>query len=185
MNSVLKFGEFCVSKIKTLFKKQDLFRSLKDTKSLKHHKCKSINRRIRKLYSKIKDVVSNFHNQTASLLARKFQLILLPKFETSRMVSKKGNLVSASRRILLTLSHFKFQEKLKQLTSKYGSKLVIVTEEFTTKTCGACGKINDNVGKSEVFACCDKNCEYTLDRDAHGARNILIKYMSKLLNKNG
>ena len=49
----------------------------------------------------------------------------------------------------------------------------------TTKTCGCCGHIWNNVGGSKVYKCQNENCNYELDRDVHGARNILIKYYSQ------
>ena len=44
---------------------------------------------------------------------------------------------------------------------------------ITSKTCSCCGKLNYNLGSSEVFVC--KECEMRIDRDVNGARNILIK----------
>jgi transposase len=49
---------------------------------------------------------------------------------------------------------------------------IICTEEYTSKTCGRCGELN-NVGKSEIYRC--SKCLLVIDRDINGARNILIK----------
>jgi transposase len=54
----------------------------------------------------------------------------------------------------------------------YGKKLIIVDESYTSCTCGVCGIINNTKGK-EVFDC--SNCLLSIDRDATGSRNILIK----------
>ena len=36
-----------------------------------------------------------------------------------------------------------------------------------------------DVGSSETYQCSDLNCKYSLRRDVHGARNILVKFMSE------
>jgi transposase len=56
------------------------------------------------------------------------------------------------------------------------SNLIVQEEQFTTKTCGNCGCINENVGSNKIFKC-DK-CNLIADRDFHAARNILIKFLT-------
>jgi transposase len=52
-------------------------------------------------------------------------------------------------------------------------KVILVTEEYTTMTCGKCGFLKKNIGKNKVYNC-DK-CNSIFDRDFNAARNILIK----------
>ena len=52
----------------------------------------------------------------------------------------------------------------------------VCTEEYTSKTCSACGLLN-NVGKSEIYNCF--KCKTVIDRDINGARNIAIKRLSE------
>ena len=47
----------------------------------------------------------------------------------------------------------------------------------TSKTCGCCGKINAKLGGAKTFQC--SHCGYEADRDANGARNILLRYIGK------
>jgi transposase len=47
-----------------------------------------------------------------------------------------------------------------------------MTEEFTSKTCSGCGKINKELGGKEIFKC--KKCELEIDRDLNVLRNIYI-----------
>ena len=90
---------------------------------------------------------------------------------TSKMIS-----YSKLNRDLRTLSHYKFKCKLEEKCKSRQRNLIITTEEYTSKTCGSCGKIND-VGLKRVFKCDD--CGLKIDRDYNGARNILLKYISK------
>lgn len=48
---------------------------------------------------------------------------------------------------------------------------------YTSKTCGLCGKIKQNLGGSEVFKCSE--CKEELDRDEHMVRNILLQFLTK------
>ena len=56
-------------------------------------------------------------------------------------------------------------------------RVVICTEEYTSKTCGFCGYIHKKLGGSKVFCC--PQCKTNLDRDINGARNILLRYLTK------
>ena len=76
--------------------------------------------------------------------------------------------------MMLSLKHYRFQQRLKDKIEEYpGKKLHICTEEYTSKTCTNCGVIKNSLGGNEVFKC--KNCSLIIDRDINGARNILIK----------
>ena len=68
---------------------------------------------------------------------------------TSKMIS-----YSSLNRDLRILSHYKFKCKLEEKCKSRQRKLIITTEEYTSKTCGKCGKIN-NVGLKGVFTCKD------------------------------
>ena len=70
-------------------------------------------------------------------------------------------------------SFFEFKDKIGYLCKKYGKRLVMVEEDFTSKTCGACGVLNQGLKGSKVFEC--PSCGIILDRDENAARNILLK----------
>ena len=82
--------------------------------------------------------------------------------------------------VLNALSHHKFQQHLLHKAEEYGCRVVIVTEEYTSKTCGRCGRI-DSVFKGREKRC--DHCGYRMNRDINGARNILIKNWSQCLEK--
>jgi putative transposase len=54
--------------------------------------------------------------------------------------------------------------------------VVIVEEDYTSVTCGSCGKYNEKLGGSKDFIC--PYCDYKADRDINASRNILLKYIS-------
>ena len=83
-------------------------------------------------------------------------------------------------RSLLQLKHFLFQQRLKAKCSLSQCSLDICTEEYTSKTCGRCGFLND-VGCSDIYSC--SKCDLVIDRDVNGARNISIKRINEKIYK--
>ena len=50
---------------------------------------KQLQSKIRKLYNKSRNIVKELHNQTSNNLCKNYDNILIPKFETQKMVSNK------------------------------------------------------------------------------------------------
>lgn len=122
-------------------------------------------------WKKIKNMINELHWKTISFLIENYDTILLPDFRVSQML-RKGKLSRMTKRLMCMFSFHKFREKLTYKCEMYGKKLIIVDESYTSCTCGVCGIINNTKGK-EVFDC--SNCLLSIDRDATGSRNILIK----------
>ena len=162
---------------------------------------KGIERKIKKAYTKIKNIVKELHNKTAKYLCENCEKILIPIFETQKMVKKKEHMkdrfneikekegeekmkeelkkVTKTRRlngrvkfVLNMLSHYKFRQHLINKSNEYGCLVEVVTEEYTSKTCTKCGYMSESYNKREKK--CLK-CGYQLDRDFGGSRNIMIK----------
>ncbi|MEG3845742.1 transposase [Microcoleus sp. herbarium19] len=127
-----------------------------------------------KIRLKIKALVNELHKKAAKYLVTKYKVIFLPTFETQQMVKKgKRKLATKTARAMVTLSHYRFKQMLKHQAVKYGSTVVDVTEEYTSKTCSKCGHIHTKLGGSKKFKC--PECGHILDRDLNGAFNILLK----------
>ena len=170
---VMKCGERQSALIRVLHERLDGLRSLR-SKAFQKRKQRLRNTCLR-VEHKIFNTIENLHNHTASHISKHFKAVLLPSFGTSVM-QKGTTLASTTKRDLWTLSHYKFQQKLIGLCNQQGTTLYIVEEDFTTKTCGTCGMLQD-VGKTKIFQC--RSCEYKQDRDVHGARNILLKHLTQ------
>ena len=110
------------------------------------------------------------------MVCTNYNVILLLKFETSWMVKKgRRKLNSKTARNMLSWSHYKFQQCLLFKQKEFPwCKVIIVTEEYTSKTCGECGHIHWGLGGSKLFSC--PKCKIEFDRDANGSRNILLKF---------
>ena len=134
-----------------------------------------------KLYKKCNGEINNLHNKVGCFLTKNYKNILLPEFQVSKMIRKIRKESSDSNRVINSrtahmmqcLSFYKFKIKLKDLCEKRGCNLYIVDESYTSKTCGRCGELNNELKGNKVFTC--KNCNLIIDRDWNGARNILLK----------
>lgn len=138
---------------------------------------KKILKRCSKLRAKIKGIVSDFHWKVAKHLTSNYSCILLPEYKTSKMTRKDSKLRKDSRKDILSLSNYKFKEIIKYVANNTPRcEVIICNESYTSKTCGSCGEINEKLGSLKHFKC---KCGFNMDRDWNGARNVLIRSLTK------
>jgi putative transposase len=171
-----KIGDEYSSKfIKPITEKIDSYESIR-SKSKNWRTKRNLRNRLFKLRNRVRNKIQDLHWKTCKYLCDGFDYIFLPEFKSSEMVEKSPNRVISNKTVrqMLTLSHCDFRNKLEYYVKTKHRQLILVSEEYTTKTCGSCGKQND-VGSSKKYSC---SCGYEMDRDIHGARNICIKILS-------
>lgn len=133
-----------------------------------------LRRAMERIRTRIHNLRSECHKQVASYLARNYDVIYLPTFETSKMVSRsKRKLHSKTARAMMTWAFYEFSQTLQHLCNRYGSRLVRVTEEYTSKTCTNCGHVHTKLGGNKTFKCPD--CGTIIKRDFNGALGIFLK----------
>ena len=170
-------GSSGLEKIERLLKKIDkTISTLSKPDVLKSKKRRRLKRLKYRKLDQVKNVRNDFHRKTCVWLLRNFDIVLLPEFKAKTMVT---SLTSKTCRAMYTWSHYAFKQRLLEMSQKYThKKVLIVNEAYTTRTCGNCFVVNDNVGVSKVFECV--NCGLEADRDIHAARNILLRYVPDL-----
>lgn len=159
--------------------KKDLKNRIEDqTSSIRSKKRNRMRKALHRLTDKIRNIVDESHRKLAKYLCESYNVILLPKFETSKMMyGKDAKLSKVTKQDMKTWSHYRFKRWLLHKAQDYPwVNVFIVTEEYTSKTCGMCGHINDKLGGNKTFVC--PVCDYTCDRDFNGSRNILLKWLS-------
>ena len=156
-------------RIRKLQTKIDHFRSLRAKRVIASRRLRT---REQKARTKIDNLIDDLHQKTIRFLTDTYDHIIIPTFESQEM-SKRCR-VKSRNRDLLQLKHFLFRQRLASKCKLRQCTLDVCTEEYTTKTCGMCGRLKDMGGK-EVYHC-DK-CGAVIDRDVNGARNIAIKRM--------
>ena len=175
-----KIGNNMSLRLRPIGRKIDLLTSLRYNKKLYKLSGKTrynMKQRCLKLRTKIKNIVNDLHWKTASFLCKHFKHIIIPNFETKEMANKHyRNISSSSVRMMLSLSHYQFRMRLLEKAKAYGRTVLVCSEEYTSKTCGNCGTINEKLGSNKTFTCPD--CKFTIDRDINGARNIMLKVLT-------
>jgi len=126
---------------------------------------------------KIRDLRDELHAKTIRFLVDSFDIILIPTFNTSQMVTReRRKLRSKTVRAMLTWAHFRFKERLKVVASEHGKTIVEVDEAYTSKTCSWSGEMV-NVGSSERIRGSDG---IVMHRDVNGARGIFLRALAEL-----
>ena len=166
----------------------------------------SIAKRINRQYDKISSIARQAHNAFANHLVRHYDTIILPEFMTKKMVMKRrrkmdlpplreGEAVNATvpregsitlhkttRKAMQNLAHYKFRQRLiaKALADPQKRKRVLITtEEYTTKQCPFCEFVHHKIGGMKVFLCEGERCGFVGGRDCVGAFNIGLRSIVK------
>jgi len=183
-NSFTEFAKYDLGRIVRLCQSLDKMQSKHDRlKSAKFSRFRyRLKKAMERVRTKIKNLRSEAHKQIGSYLARNYDVIYLPTFETSGMVARGSRkLNSKSARAMMTWAFYQFSQTLEHLCNRYGmryaqatpTRLVRVTEEYTSKTCTKCGHVHRKLGGSKTFKC--PNCGYEIPRDFNGALGIFLK----------
>lgn len=120
---------------------------------------------------KIKDLVDELHFKSVRFLVDRFDLILLPTFETKQMASKaKRKIRAKSVRAMLGFAFFRFGMRLESAAKAAGKTVLRVNEAYTSKTASWTGEIV-KIGSAKKIT----SQGVTLDRDVNGARGIFLR----------
>ncbi len=175
--TIHKIGSNVRDKLRPLIRKldkKDLNLSYVDD-PFTHTRYTTINRPtaryFKRIRDKIKHVVDDLHWKTANIVCKIASKVLIGNLSTISILKKK-DYNKEEKRLLQTLSHFTFRQRLEAKCQEYGIEFSCVDESYTSKTCGSCGKLND-VKLKRHYDCI--SCKFSLDRDINGARNIMIK----------
>lgn len=167
-----KVGDKALSRIQRLCHHLDslLSRMTKVGHKARYNMRKAANR----IRWKIKDLVDELHWKVINYLTSNFDVILLPTFETGKMARKAMRKIGRkSVRSMLTLSHYRFKERLRQKCVALGKVLVDCCEAYTSKTVSWTGEVIYNLGgRKEIKS---KITGDVMDRDINAARGILLR----------
>ena len=125
----------------------------------------------RQLFRKYTHVRDDCHWKIVNDVTNNYEGVILPHLHTSRLC---GSLKAKTNREMFGISHFILKTRMEMKCEEKGVMFQSPTEEYTSKTCGNCGLINDTLGSSETFKC---SCGLVCHRDLHAARNIYIKWL--------
>ena len=160
-----------------ILNKLDTLQSFKDKPQWKVNK-HNIIKRMKKLRTKISNLINDLQWKLSNYLCKHFKTILIPVFQTQKMIMKSNNrkINTKTARMFNVFKHYQFRQRLHHVARKYNSQIVVVTEPYTSKTCGKCGSVNNALNGSETFHC--QQCNLIIDRDFNGARNNGLAYLT-------
>jgi putative transposase len=171
--------EYMDRKCAKIDKVQAHIAALKKKEGLKHAKrWRGISRRedlIKRLHYKIRCFRHNAHYAAANYILRQWDVIMIPKFEVSKMVRNGPRRVMSNKstRDMYNWAHYEFRQRLISKSFQYkGRYVLVINEPGTSKTCGLCGHWHSELGGAKIFRC--PLCQAELDRDVNGARNNLM-----------
>ncbi len=146
---------------------------------VKRHGRKNKNRirhALKRMSLKLKHLVDECHKKLVHWLYNNFDLIILPQLETIRLCQQRKS--RRTKNLIRVWRHGSLMDRMKYKNREYPTtQLLIPTEEYTSKTCCRCGRLNETLGKSKHFHCI--GCGGEFDRDVNGAVNMLLKVLTE------
>lgn len=172
---VVKYGdEYFSKKVYPLLLKLDRIIGLKQKEKRSDWK-RHYQKKIDRIRARISDRINDLHKRVSYDLVQKYDVILLPSFDTKQMTNKeatkKKDIKSKTVRGMLGLSHYKFQQTLKWMCRKYGKKLIICNEAYTSKTRSWDGYVHPDLKSASTIT----DGTIIVDRDINGARGIMLR----------
>ena len=152
-----------------LFFKQNRREVCKANRNLSR-KEKHSNNRVRarqhlaRTHRKVATARETYHWQLANELVKKYDTLCFEDLNLQGMLKLWGRKVS-------DLGFADFLTKLQWVARKHGKDVVFIDRLYpSSKTCNACGKVNEDLNlRNRVFTC---DCGWTCDRDLNAAYNI-------------
>jgi len=143
-------------------------------KANNHRRRRLFLRKEKKLRKRAKNLVREITDKTVKFLVDNSDVVIIPPFQVKDMVNRNtSKLRKETRKQMLGWSHYAFRKRLIAKAHATGTKVLVASEHYTSKTCGNCGSIHEKLGSNKVFKC--PKCNFIADRDVNGARNILLR----------
>ena len=128
-----------------------------------------------KINEKIFNLVEEMHKKLTLWLVKSYDYIYIPRLNFHNF----KNLNKTSKKKLASLRHCSFLKRLQEKTREYSrTKIFEVSEVYTSKTCTCCGAIDNDLGNKDIYEC--KLCNRIIERDITGARNIMLRYLTRI-----
>ena len=129
---------------------------------------------MRRVLKRIRNLKQEMKFQVANALTRRYDTLLVPKLDTTQLISPRGLKTKTARRAMQNTGHCGFYDHLQHKCEERGVRFIPVTEEYTSQTCHCCGTLTKT--SAETRKC--SGCGYIGDRDLIASLNILLKAIS-------
>lgn len=175
----IEYGAGDISKIAKLCKHKDKLTGVHD-KEKSYQRRRRLKKALIRLSRRIINLKNDCHHRVIHDMLKNNDTIIIPEFQVSKMVRKTGRKIHKTTvKNMLNWSHYTWRMKLITKAKSLGKHVIVVTEEYTSKTCCKCGNIDYKLGSKKVYKCKNSDCNFIIDRDMNGAINILIKWLTE------
>ena len=137
---------------------------------------KMLRRKIIRQFNKREGIRDEIHWKLANALLKNYDTIIIPEFQEQK---KCKTLYMSTNRQMFGISHSLFRNRLEHKADIQGKRVIVMTEEYTSKTCSHCGHYN--IPTDRHYYCI--NCRLSIHRDINAAKNIMMKGYIELLGK--
>ena len=177
--SVIEMGSNMSSEIKNILTRIDKTENKeKDLLNVELNKSKKFNRikkkNLTRLRERLKNKVKDVHCKIINYLTNNYKTIIIGKWSTKSVVNNETSVLNKmNKRICLSMSFYKFLQRLEFKSKINKNDLHIVNESYTSMTCSKCGYLKRDLGGSKTYKC--NECKNEIDRDVNSCRNIIYK----------
>ena len=164
-------GENLYVKINNINERIDSIRKIQ-VKS--NRKWKKLKRAYFKMQKRRIGLIDELHWKTINYLVKSYDAIIIGDMSTKSVVNNDTSVLNKkTKRSLYSFKHYQFRVRLQQKCQEYGRKFFSQDESYTSKTCGCCGNVKENLGGNSVYKC--DECGYETGRDVNSSRLIYLR----------
>ena len=138
--------------------------------------------KIGKLHKRIANIRKNFLHQISNTISKNHATVYIEDLKVGNMsksakgtVEKPGKMVkqkSGLNRAILDQAWYEFRRQLEYKLRWRGGQLILVSSQYTSQCCPACGHTAKENRTTQALFCC-MQCGYTDNADVVGAMNVL------------
>lgn len=164
-NETLEIGSNLLPTLDLYHKRKDKLKSFLNKRFISEEK---YNKLTFKYGNNMRNKIDDLHKKVSTMLVKKFETINIGKISTKSIVSNDtSNTSDTTKRRLLTLSFYKFLDRLKITGTKYKCNINLISEYKTSMTCNNCCNENRTLGGNKVYDC--SKCNLKIDRDINSS----------------
>ena len=155
----------------TEYKHTDLINKLNLKKNIIKTFKRIRKKQIDKIDKKKNNITDRIHWGFINDVLSKNDIVYIGDIKSHNIVKDSNN-----KRLNQDFNDLKFYQLKMRLIYKAkicNKQVYYINESYTTKTCSACGIIDDTIGSKKIYEC--KHCKTNVGRDHTGAKNIKMK----------
>ena len=133
----------------------------------------TLKKKLKLLRTKLRNRVKDVHWKIINYLTKTYKNITVGNWSTKDCINREtSKLGKKNKRVVSSMSVYRFRERLKYKSEARKNNLQIVDEAYTTQMCSYCSTLDPKIGASKIYNC--KKCGKETDRDVNSCRNMLM-----------